>query len=224
MEMLTRLRFCREHLLSIYYACALQPLAPLNVVQSIPMLIDLARSRRWVEVFLSVATLALLLAPNTVLRLAGFSLAVSLGCLVTRGVEMSVGEVIARFLLMGLATYISAMNGVLYVHAFADYLSEWVRGSGSSLAPLYVVYVVVSEVSDVSKQLSFRACRYLSDPSVAAALLFTILLIAAAALLGMGSDALANKFAEMAYFSLVAAVLVQLYQIARGRGGAEASR
>jgi len=214
------LRFCREHLLSIYYACALQPLAPLNVVQSIPMLIDLARSRRWVEVFLSVATLALLLAPNTVLRLAGFSL----GCLATRGVEMSVGEVIARFLLMGLATYISAMNGVLYVHAFADYLSKWVRGSGSSLAPLYVVYVVVSEVSDISKQLSFRACRYLSDPSVAAALLFTILLIAAAALLGMGSDALANKLAEMAYFSLVAAVLVQLYQIARGRGGAEASR
>ena len=209
----------REGFVSLFYACSLQPLAPFNAIQSLPLLVGFARERRWLHVLLVSLVVAMSLSPYSFLRLVAFAVVVSVGCVAMENLGMSVGEVLARFIIMGFATYFAAIHGSMYVTNFVVLLNRWVEGLGESAVPIYVVSVVICELSDLSRHIHRSILQHLEDPSIAAAVVFMLFLVSAAVELGLGYEALANRLAELAYISLVIAVVAQIYQMARGREG-----
>jgi len=107
------------------------------------------------------------------------------------------------------------------VYSYANALAGYVSGGGCGALGIHLALLPVLVVHTAMRTPFLRSTkvgRYVvSNPGSYPAVQFTVLLICAAALLALGNEPLAKRYAELAYYSLVAAVALLLKQVASER-------
>ncbi|MCD6301557.1 MAG: hypothetical protein J7L82_05750 [Staphylothermus sp.] len=146
--------------------------------------------------------------------LVGFvllSLYLTVSMIYSRKYLLLVGSVFLytiTFMVLGSTHYIASYYSVLVM-----YLS----GKGHEALGIHLVLLQVLALYTILHIPLFRASRiggyFIENPGAYPVIQFMLLLIYAAILLVMGNEYLANKVAELAYYSLVLGVILSLKQV-----------
>lgn len=197
------------------------PLYPLGSVLALVYLLFLLRRRD--------ALYSVLLGASIVLGLLGLGRA----SMIMLTVILLLDTVSSRRYLFFLGTVLSGivtyyvLDYTYGVQGYIDCIANYVSQGQYELIGIHIVVLLVVLVLTVFKHPWFqgsRIARYISENQQAfPAILFMALLVAAAAYLASGNEALANKLAELGYYSLVVAVALALAGLRESsRGEAEA--
>jgi len=109
------------------------------------------------------------------------------------------------------------------IYSYANALAGYISGGGCRVMGVYLALLPILVVYTAMYTPSFRGTRigrYLvSNPGSYPVIQFMTLLIYAAVLLALGDESLANRYAEVAYYSLVTGVALLLKQVVSEKEG-----
>ncbi len=219
-----------------YLSLLLYPLNPLNLVPLITYLIKLIKLRSNYLIYVVPTSLALVLTLVSLINYFPYLNYIYLTCLIVVVLLITLKEKLIDRLLASLITLVlvlSVVNNSPYnIHTLTTQFTLWVMGRSTSLLPLYVTILInalaITLVKFVSRPLrigeGLSSKSAILTPQAIPTLVFITLLISAAALLALGKEDKANKLAELAYYSLVMAVCLAIYDVVKSSkedGGGE---
>ena len=211
----------------LYLSLLLYPLNPLNLVPLIIYLIRLMKLRIKHLTYIVPTSLAIVLTLVSLVNYFPHLNYIYLTCLTAVILLIIVKEKSIDRLLASLTTLVLVLlvvnNSSYNIYTLTTQFTLWVEGRGTSLLPLYVILLanalVIALVKFISRPLctkgSLSSKSPIFTPQAIPTLLFITLLISAATLLAMGKEAKANKLAELAYYSLVMAVCLAIYDVVK---------
>jgi len=201
--------------LSIYVLILTVFIAPIHPLELIP-LIAIA-----VYLFLRAVRIPLLYAV-VVLYIVLSSVSLRIGVIVLTTFVLLLSTYVRRFWLALGSLMLSAVSYYILgysmdIYSYVNALAGYISGRGYEAMGIYIALLPILIVYIAMYTQFFRDTRIggyiVSNPGSYPVIQFMALLIYVAILLALGNESLANRYAEIAYYSLVIGVVLLLKQV-----------
>lgn len=118
---------------------------------------------------------------------------------------------------VGLVTYFALTDNVLTVNDYGDALRKWIDNGIFWWIPLHLVIASIVFENTLIRIPFVRDSRlskyFIETPGAIPVVHFIVFLITASIYLALGTEALANRLTELAYYSLVIGVSLEIYSV-----------
>ncbi|NPA99583.1 MAG: hypothetical protein GXO43_09410 [Crenarchaeota archaeon] len=192
------------------------PFQPFSSVLAGVYMLFLVKDRDFLKSVFIAAYIGLGLAGFTRPALIAPIIVLFLDTLCSRRVLLFLGSVLSGVVTYYVLGYASDIRS--YISCFSSYVS----GNRYEVIGIHIVLFLVVLVITIYQHKWFDGSRiagyFRENQQAFPALLFMAFLVAAAAYLALGNEVLANKLAELGYYSLVIAVALAIAGL-RGSGG-----
>ncbi|NPA98463.1 MAG: hypothetical protein GXO43_03695 [Crenarchaeota archaeon] len=192
------------------------PFQPFSSVLAGVYMLFLVKKRDFFKPVFIAAYIGLVLAGFTRPALIAPLLILFLDMICSRRFLLFIGSVLS-----GMATYY-VLGYASNIQSYFSCFSSYVSGGKYDVIGIHIVLFLVVLVITVYQHRWFDGSRiagyFRENQQAFPALLFMAFLVAAAAYLALGNEVLANRLAELGYYSLVVAVALAISGL-RGSGG-----
>ncbi|RLG88894.1 MAG: hypothetical protein DRO18_00470 [Thermoprotei archaeon] len=134
-------------------------------------------------------------------------------------------KLIIGLLIAGAFSTYMLTQGIINIIEYVEAVRTWITKGRPWYTAIYLTLVmVVATHIAVRTPISqdTKIAKYIKEnPGAPPTIYFTVLLLAAATVLALGREKLANKFAEIAYYNLALGVTLQLIPVISERKGSE---
>jgi len=198
------------HLIVILY-----PLNPIHLIPALTSSLVYLRWREWIKILIVIVVSLPALVRNIYVVYVLLIIYTSILVLAYRA---ELKHLVLPSLIFIPFLVLTIHQGIDSVMSFTHALTMWIRGNGNYLVPVYTILaintILITTLNILYKRFNIKS-KTLPEISIPI-LLFMFLLVSAAVVLAIGDESKANKLAELAYYSLVIGVALQLYDVARG--------
>jgi len=194
------------------------PMHPLELLPLIAVTVYLTLRAGRVPLLYAVAVLYIVLS----------SVSLRIGVAILAAFTLLLSIYVRRFWLALGGLTLSALSYYMLgcstdIYSYANALAGYMSGGGCEAMGVYLALLPILVVYTAMYTPFFRGTRIggyiVSNPGSYPVIQFMVLLIYAAVLLALGNESLANRYAEVAYYSLVVGVVLLLKQVASENEG-----
>ncbi len=117
----------------------------------------------------------------------------------------------------GLVVYFALIDNVLTLSGYGDALRKWINDDVFWWIPIHLIIASIVFENTIVRIPFIRDSRvskyFIETPGAIPVIHFIVFLITAAIYLALEAEALANRLAELAYYSLVIGVSLEIYSV-----------